>query len=90
MPDEYKYIRLSQGERDGMLLETLMAQERDYFVHTLNAERYELILADTTLDQEGAFAKRIQQLLTETLARKAEVKIILNAVLMQLREISVG
>jgi hypothetical protein len=74
MADEF--LLLSQEERDEMLAATLLAQERDLFMHKANKERFQRILANGA---RGEFRQRIQQLRDETDQRISEVTQIIEA-----------
>lgn len=78
-----KYRALSKQECDMMLVNTLLSQERDHFMHAINAERFENILA-SDIDLESDFAKRLQTLLLDTMSRKGEVELIIEHLLPQL------
>ncbi len=78
-----EYRALSKKERDIMLVNTLLSQERDHFMHTVNAERFQNMLA-SGLDPESEFAKRLQALLLDTISRKMEVELIIDNLLPQL------
>ena len=75
---------MTTEEQNEMLASTLLAQERDYYTHMINEQRYEALLADVFMDKDGNFAERIRSLLTETRQRKHEVWLILNAIYSQL------
>jgi hypothetical protein len=75
---EYKI--LSQEEKDRIVVEFMLAQERDHFCHTINKERYENILADPLL-KAGTFKANIEKLKADTESRLVEVeKIIINTI----------
>jgi hypothetical protein len=74
MADEF--LLLSQEERDEMLAATLLAQERDLFMHRANKERFGRILANGAT---GEFRQRVQQLHDETNQRISEVTQIIEA-----------
>lgn len=76
------YLVLTQDEQDDMIVQTLLAQERDHFAHTLNQERYAEILKSRPADDP--FAVRVQQLHDETVSRLAEVNAIVDALTPQL------
>jgi hypothetical protein len=74
MADEF--LLLSQEERDEMLAATLLAQERDLFMHKANKERFGRILANGA---RGEFRKRIEDLYNQTEDRISEVTQIIEA-----------
>ena len=75
-----EYKALSQKEKNKIVVEFLLAQERDHFCHTINLDRYNGILADPTLG-EGEFKAKILELKRDTETRIAEVeRIIANTV----------
>jgi hypothetical protein len=76
------YQVLTEEEQHDMLLGTLYAQERDHWLHTVNKERYEAILADKTISQ--AFRSQVQNLLQQTDARIHEVTHIIEKLRPQL------
>lgn len=78
------YQCLTVEEQHEMLLNTLIAQEHDHYTHCINQERFETILADSSLDMFSDFAFRIQQLLADTIIRRREVELILRALWVQL------
>lgn len=81
---EESYLILTRQEQHDMLANTLLAQERDHYVHSINQERYELILSDPDFDRTSDFGKRICHLLDETQIRKKEVEHIMRALKQQL------
>lgn len=70
------YLVLSQDEQDDMLVQTLLAQERDHCAHQLNLERFEAMLGGLP---SGPWRERIQQLRDETVVRLREVESIMEA-----------
>ena len=76
------YRVLSQNERDDMLTETLLAQERDAFAHHMNLERFDAIIADEATSPE--FRERIEGLRADTSSRIAEVDVIIRSLTPQL------
>ena len=82
--EDIKYQVLTLEEQHDMIVGTLLSQEKDYYIHSINQERYEFILYDESLDRTSEFAKRISNLLYETIQRKEEVLLILHAVQRQL------
>lgn len=82
-----RYRVLSLEERQSMLVTTLLAQERDHFIHTTNLERYELILQALSESSEvRAFAQQLQQMVTETRERLLEVTYIIQALNQQIED----
>jgi hypothetical protein len=71
-----EFLLLSQEERDEMLAATLLAQERDLFMHRANKERFRRILANGA---RGEFRRRIEDLLSQTEERISEVTQIIEA-----------
>lgn len=69
-----EYKLLTEDERDEMIANTLLAQERDHFSHASNIERYTAMLEDLP---EGPFRDRVAGLLQETRSRIAEVESII-------------
>lgn len=80
--DEITYQLLTQDEQDDMLAQTLLAQERDLFMHTVNRERYQAIIEDQQTPAE--FLERVITLRNETDGRLAEVGAIVRALNLQL------
>ena len=78
---EYKI--LSNDEKNCIIVEFLLAQERDHYCHTVNKERYEKILSDDSLE-EGEFKSRIRKLKKDIDKRIAEVEMIIMHTLSQL------
>lgn len=72
---EYKFLK--DSEKDVILKDFLLAQERDHHCHTVNAERYRKILSDPSL-LEGAFKENIIKLLRDTEDRLLEVELIIR------------
>ena len=77
------YKVLDQTEKDRIIVEFMLAQERDHYCHTINKERYDKILADPNL-QEGDFKERVKQLRAETVLRINEVEHIINHTIAQM------
>ena len=73
MAYEYKYLSLD--ERDDMLVATMQAQERDLFMHTINLERFEAIIAA----EASPFTTRIAEEIPILKSRIAEVSVIIAA-----------
>lgn len=85
--DAYLYRAMSVEDQHAILAQTLISQEQDFYIHSVNLERYALLLLDPALASEDtAFAKRIRQLHTETGMRLQEVRLILVALHRQLPE----
>lgn len=78
----HDYLLLTEEERDDMLAQTLLSQEVDLFMHRVNQERYDAILAGSL--PPGQFRNRIEKLKEETLERAIEVEAILDALRPQL------
>lgn len=72
-----EYKRLKDAEKDEILNDFLLAQERDHHCHTINAERYRKILGDSSLP-DGEFKERVKKLLLETLERLREIELIIK------------
>lgn len=77
-----EYLTLTEDEQHEMLVQTLASQERDHWMHTVNAERFEAILLDSTLTPH--FRTRIVELLKQTRDRIHEVTQILEKLQPQL------
>jgi hypothetical protein len=78
MPSEKRtYHILSEDEKDDMIASTLLSQERDDFSHATNIDRYEEMLKDPNMPAK--FRSRVEELLSETRNRLAEVRTIENA-----------
>jgi hypothetical protein len=78
MPSEKRtYHILSEDEKDDMIASTLLSQERDDFSHAVSIDRYEEMLKDPTMPTK--FRSHIEELLSETRNRLAEVRTIENA-----------
>lgn len=75
MENEYQYIALSQDERDKIVLDFYLAQERDHFCHSINKQRYEAMLPDLP---EGDFKLKVEKNLQDTNDRISEVSVILD------------
>jgi hypothetical protein len=76
------YQVLTDEEKHDMLVNTLYAQERDHWMHTVNKERYEAILADP--DVKPNLRAQVQKLLTDTESRIHEVTHIIEKLRPQL------
>ena len=81
-PRERTYKMLSQDERDEMLAQTLLAQERDAFMHGVNLERFDTIIADPLTPDY--FREHVTSLRNETASRIAEVDATIRALEPQL------
>lgn len=79
-PNDYQL--LTETERDDMLAQTLLAQEIDLFMHRINKERYDAILAGPL--PPGTFRTRVEALRAETIERTVEVEAIIAALKPQL------
>ena len=79
-PNDYQL--LTQDERDDMHAQTLLAQETDLFMHRINRERYDAILAGPL--PPGPFRSRVEKLRGETIERTAEVEAVIEALKPQL------
>lgn len=77
----YEYRVLSEEEKDDIIVEFFLVQERDKFCHEINLERFNRMLQ--TLP-EGNFKERIKTLRDETQARLNEVNSIIEATIPQL------
>lgn len=77
-----EYLTLTEDEQHDMLVQTLAAQERDHWMHTINAERFAAILADPSLTPH--FRKRMGELHSQTRDRIQEVTQILEKLRAQL------
>lgn len=77
-----EYLTLTEDEQHEMLVQTLAAQERDHWMHSINAERFAAILADPTLTPQ--FRKRIGDLHSQTRDRIHEVTQIIEKLRPQL------
>lgn len=82
--EEITYELLTQDEMDDMLAETLLAQERDLFMHRINRERFQAIIDDP--ETPAKFRERVTHLRDETDERLAEVGGIVRALKPQLPE----
>ena len=83
--EEIDYHLLSIEEQHDMLVRTLIAQERDHYVHTMNQERYEFMLAEADAEQKDSpWYQQIAKLLSDTKDRKHEVSTIISALKKQL------
>lgn len=67
---------MTQDEKDEIVVEFFLAQERDSYCHTLNLERYDQMLQGLP---EGEWRKRIEQLRADTVKRLQEVNSIMAA-----------
>jgi hypothetical protein len=76
------YQVLTEAEQHDMLLGTLYAQERDHWLHSVNKERFQAILADPTITK--TFRSQVQILLEQTDARLHEVTQIIEKLRPQL------
>lgn len=72
---EYKFLK--DSEKDVILKDFLLAQERDHHCHTVNAKRFRKILSDPELP-EGEFKEKIKRMLSETESRLIEVELIIK------------
>ena len=81
---EFVYKVLTLEEQHDMLLNTLIAQERDHYMHCCNAERFRGMLDNALQGQETEFAQRIQKLHDDTLLRRHEVETIMHELLKQM------
>jgi len=79
---DYK-VFTKQAEKDRILVEFMEAQERDHWLHTINRQRYQSILA-TAPAGKNAFRTRIEGLLAETEDRITEVEAIIAATISQM------
>lgn len=77
-----EYLTLTEDEQHDMLVATLAAQERDHWMHTVNAARFTAILADPGLTPH--FRQRMKELLAQTQDRIQEVTQILDKLRPQL------
>ena len=73
----YEYKHLSLNERDDMLVATMVAQERDLFMHIVNLERFEAIIA--AAGTASPFTTRIAEEIPVVRSRIAEVSAIIAA-----------
>ena len=73
----YQYRHLSLDERDDMLVATMVAQERDLFMHIVNLERFEAIIA--AAGTASPFTTRIAEEIPVVRSRIAEVSAIIAA-----------
>ena len=73
----YEYRHLSLDERDEMLVATMQAQERDLFMHTVNLERFEAIIA--AAGTASPFTERIAGEIPVLRSRIVEVTAIIAA-----------
>ena len=69
------YQALSVEDQEEILVNYLLAQERDHYCHTVNCERFQEMLK--TMAADDPFRPRIEQLCAETISRLAEVDAIL-------------
>lgn len=76
-----RFTALTLDDQDEILVAFMWAQERDLFLHTVNKQRFEGILADVA---EGPFRDRIAKLLADTQTRLAEVDAIIKNTLPQM------
>lgn len=76
-----QYLVLSQDEMDEMVVNKLLAEERDLFAHRLTKERLEAMLPRLP---DGDFKQHCERLLESTNARIAEVQAIIDATMPQL------
>jgi hypothetical protein len=67
---EYKII--TQDEQDEHLVNFLRAQETDHYLHQINIDRYEQIIADETITDQN-FKSRIAALIVTERAALAQV-----------------
>jgi len=82
MADDYKYLVLTDQEKNDIVVAFLLAQERDHFCHSINLDRYNNILK--TISTDDPFYSRVQQLQKETVERLNEVTAILTTTATQL------
>lgn len=73
---------LEQDEQDDMLVQTLIAQERDLFAFSVNAERFTELLK--ILPSDCSLAKKLKKQLPQTLERINEVEAIILSLEQQL------
>jgi len=67
---------MTQDEKDEIVVEFMLSQERDSYCHTLNLERYDQMLNGLP---EGEWKKRVEHLRAETAKRLNEVDTIIAA-----------
>lgn len=93
-----KYSVLSQDEQDEIIVNTVLAQERDHFSHELNIQRYSDMLAamppdrgnpslrddDPSLSGSQRFRRRMENLLASEQAALDQVTLILDKTSAQL------
>ena len=83
MPTFKKPFRvLSQEEQDDMIIQTLHAQERDLFMHTVNKERYEELVK--TLPEGNELRVKLEKEVAVVASRIEEVEKIIEAIEKQL------
>ena len=79
------YRALSIEQQHDMLARTLISQERDHYIHSINQQRYEIMLAEAQPEEiESPWYTQIANLLSETKSRKHEVESIILALENQL------
>lgn len=78
------YVTLEQDEMDDMLVGTLLAQERDHYLHTINIERYKSLLTLELTFPSSSFRNQIEKSLNDSLVALAQVEAIIAALEPQL------
>lgn len=79
---KYEFKVLSQDEQDDIVVEFLLAQERDLFCHQLNAERFTNMDIEAIKDQK--LKSHMGQMVSDTDSRIEQVQGIVDATQRQL------
>ena len=77
-------ITITPEEKEDMLIQTLRGQEMDLYIHNLNKERFQDIVA--SLPEDNEFRKKLESEILVIDSRLAEVNAVITALDKQLPE----